>query len=174
MNDSPQSTVHSPRSSCRPQAACFRPKKEACGLRLAAWSLSYGLWTMVYGLLLTGCVTRSLTIKTEPPGALVYVNDELKGDSPVTYDFVWYGWHRVTLRKEGYQRLDDHRLLRSPAYLWIPFDMVFELMPFPFKDARTWSYTLMPAPALPTPAPPAPSTQQVVPKSTTEHSDGAR
>ena len=114
----------------------------------------HGLWTMVYGLLLTGCVTRALTIKTEPPGALVYVNDQLKGNSPVTYDFEWYGWHRVMLRKEGYQRLDDRKQLRSPIYLWIPFDLMAELLPLRIRDARTWSYTLTPAPALPTPAPP--------------------
>ena len=104
--------------------------------------------------LIMGCVTRSLTIKTEPPGALVYVNDQLKGHSPVTYDFEWYGWHRLTLRKEGYQRLDDRQQLRSPVYLWIPFDPVMELLPFRISDARTWSYTLTPATVMPTPVPP--------------------
>ena len=102
-----------------------------------------------------GCVHRSLTIRTEPSGAQVYVNDALKGHSPVTYDFVWYGWYRVTLRKDGYQRLDDRQELRSPPYLWIPFDLAAELLPLPIRDARTWSYTLTPAPTLPTPVPPS-------------------
>ena len=116
-------------------------------------------------LCLTGCVTRSLTIKTEPPGALVYVNDQLKGNSPVTYDFEWYGWHRLTLRKTGYERLDDRKLLRSPIYLWIPFDLAMELLPIPIRDTRTWSYTLTPAPVMPTP---------VAPQSTTEQTDESR
>ena len=139
---------------------------------------------------LAGCVTRSLTIKTDPPGALVYVNDQLKGNSPVTYDFEWYGWHRLTLRKEGYQRLDDRKQLRSPVYLWIPFDLVMELVPVRISDARTWSYTLTPAPVMPTPVPPATELgypPQVAergspgaagggtpPQSTTEQSDAAR
>ena len=115
-----------------------------------------GLWALVCGLLLTaGCVHRSLTIRTEPPGVKVYVNDELKGISPVSYDFLWYGWYRVTLRKDGYQRLDDRKELRSPGYLWIPFDLAAELLPLPIHDAQTWSYTLVPAPILPTPTPPA-------------------
>ena len=97
---------------------------------------------------------RSLTIRTEPPGATVYVNDQLKGESPITYDFLWYGWHRVTLRKEGFERVDDRRLLRAPGYLWIPFDLVMELLPFPIRDTRTWSYTLSPITELPTPRPP--------------------
>ncbi len=108
---------------------------------------------MVYGLT-SGCVTRSLTIKTEPPGALVYVNDGIKGQSPVTYDFLWYGWHRIMIRKEGFERLDDRKEIRSPIYLWIPFDFFLELMPFRIHDARTWSYLLTPAPVMPTPEPP--------------------
>ena len=109
---------------------------------------------MVYGLALTGCVTRSLTIRTEPPGALVYVNDQLKGESPVTYDFVWYGWHRVLVRKEGFERLEDRKLLRAPFPLWIPVDFVMELLPLPIRDARTWAYTLRPIETPPAPVPP--------------------
>ena len=135
---SPQSTVHSPQSSLQPSAFSLQPR----------------LFLLVCGLLLTGCVRRALTIRTQPPGALVYVNDELKGQSPVTYDFVWYGWHRITLRKDGFDRVDDRKLLRAPVYLWIPFDLAMELLPFPIHDDRTWSYTLTPAPALPTPVPP--------------------
>ena len=107
-------------------------------------------------LALTGCIHRSLTIRTDPPGALVYVNDQLKGESPVTYDFTWYGWHRVLLRKEGYERLEDRQELRAPPHLWIPFDLVMELWPFPVRDERTWTYTLKAAAAPLAPTPPSP------------------
>lgn len=114
----------------------------------------------VIGLLMAlvgvnGCVRQSLTIQTEPPGARVYVNDELLGESPFTYDFNWYGWYRLTLRKDGYQRLDDRRLLRAPLYLWIPLDLVMELVPWTVRDERTWSYTLTPAERLAVPTPPS-------------------
>ncbi len=103
--------------------------------------------------MLTGCVHRALTIQTDPPGARVYVNDALKGTSPVTYDFEWYGWHRVMLQKDGYERLDDRRLLRTPLHLWIPLDLIMELLPS-IRDLRTWSYTLTPLAAPPAPRPP--------------------
>jgi hypothetical protein len=106
-------------------------------------------------LLTTGCIRRSLTIRTNPPGARVYVNDQLKGESPVTYDFVWYGWYRLTIRKDGFERLDDRRRLGTPFYLWIPLDLAMELLPLTIHDHRTWSYTLAPAQELPTPVPPA-------------------
>ena len=130
-------------------------------------------------LSLTGCVTRSLTIKSEPPGAKVYVNDQLKGETPMTYDFEWYGWHRVILRKDGYQRLDDRRNLRAPPHLWIPLDLAMELLPLRIRDNRTWSYTLVPEPVLPTPQPPAEQSTDLRPQTRdsaeqTESSDGAR
>ena len=106
-------------------------------------------------LLVTGCVHRSLTIRTEPPGATVYVNDAFKGQSPVTYDFLWYGWQRVTVSKTGYQRIEDRKFLQAPAYLWIPCDMVMELLPIQIRDERSWSYTLIPHPELPSPNPPS-------------------
>lgn len=105
-------------------------------------------------VLITGCIHRSLTIRTEPSGALVYVNNQLKGKSPVTYDFKWYGGYHVVIRHKGYRPLEDHKMLRSPIYSWIPFDLITELLPFHFYDARTWSYTLEPEAPSPSFAPP--------------------
>ncbi|MBI1992034.1 MAG: PEGA domain-containing protein [Candidatus Omnitrophica bacterium] len=110
--------------------------------------------SVVCGLVLSGCLHRSLTIRTEPSGALVYLNDRLIGESPVAFDFEWYGWHRVMIRKSGFERIEDRKLLRAPAYLWIPFDLAMELAPFPVNDQRTWSYALTPMQPLPAPQPP--------------------
>ena len=103
----------------------------------------------------TGCLRRSLTIRTDPPGALVYVNDTIQGESPVTYDFLWYGWHRVMIRKEGFARVEDRRELRAPPHLWIPFDLIAEVWPWTIRDDREWTYTLEPMETLPTPMPPS-------------------
>ena len=119
------------------------PQRVACHLLLVTACVFSG-----------GCVRRSLTIRSDPPGALVYVNDQLKGTTPLTYDFQWYGGYRVTLRKDGYDRLDDRRVLRAPVYLWIPFDLAMELLPVPVRDTKTWIYTLTPAPTPATPMPP--------------------
>ena len=127
-------------------------------------------WVVAVVLLAcAGCVHRELTIRTDPPGALVYVNDQLKGESPVSYDFTWYGHYRLTLRKEGYARVDDRRMLRAPVYLWIPLDLVMELLPMTITDRRHWNYTLTPAAALPEPGPPETGRQEPAPgEATTE------
>ena len=121
---------------------------------ILARRLVSSLLSLVSCLLLSGCVRRSLTIRTDPSEAMVYVNDVLKGPSPVTYDFQWYGWHRVLIRKDGYERVEDRKQLRAPVYLWIPFDLVMELLPFKIRDERTWSYTLAPTNVIAAPRPP--------------------
>ena len=93
-----------------------------------------------------GCVRRSLTIHTEPPGALVYVNDEEVGRSPVTTDFLWYGDYGVTLRKEGFQTLQTNEKIKEPWYQVPPIDFWAEVLwPGSFHDQHSFSYTLAPA-----------------------------
>lgn len=116
--------------------------------------LVYGLWTMVYGLLLTGCVTRTMTIRSEPPGASVMLNDKRVGVTPYRQEFQWYGWYRVTLLKDGYDRLDDRTLIKAPWYQWIPIDLFAELLPFRLHDPRELDYEL--AASAPVPAPGGP------------------
>lgn len=94
---------------------------------------------------------------------MAYLNDRLVGETPVTFDFQWYGSHRLTLRKDGYERVDARERLRAPFYLWIPLDLVMELVPFTVRDDREWSYAMTEMPqetVVPNPpAPEAPPTQ---------------
>ena len=119
-------------------------------------------------LLTAGCVHRSLTIRTDPPGAMVYVNDALKGESPVTFDFLWYGTHRVMVKKDGFERVEDLNTIRAPMYLWIPMDLAMELMPLPIHEDYTWAYELTPS-AIPS----APVAPDINPKDTETPHDPA-
>ncbi len=75
-----------------------------------------------------GCVERTARVQTNPPGALVTVNDEEVGVSPVKFAFVWYGDYDIIVRKPGYQTLKTHYRLEPPWYEWPPFDLVAETM----------------------------------------------
>jgi hypothetical protein len=79
-------------------------------------------------VLLAGCVERRVKITTEPPGALVLVNDEEVGISPVSFSFVWYGDYDLMFRKPGYKTLKTHARVNAPWYQLPPFDLVAETM----------------------------------------------
>ncbi|MBU0638247.1 MAG: PEGA domain-containing protein [Planctomycetes bacterium] len=75
-----------------------------------------------------GCVERTMKIETDPPGALVVINDEEVGVSPVRFSFLWYGDYDIILRKPGYETLKTHHRLAPPWYQLPPFDLVAETM----------------------------------------------
>ncbi|MCP4247808.1 MAG: PEGA domain-containing protein [bacterium] len=92
-----------------------------------------------------GCVRRTLTIQTEPAGALVFLNDEEIGRSPVTTDFTWYGDYDVIIRQPGYQTLKTHVKVVRPWYQYLPIDFVAEVLwPQHLVDAHAFDLTLTP------------------------------
>jgi len=94
-------------------------------------------------VIITGCVERKLTINTDPEGALVTLNDEEIGQSPVTVSFNWYGDYNVIISKEGFETLKTHRQLKGPWYDAFPFDFVAQLLwPGRIVDSYEWSFEL--------------------------------
>ncbi|MCH7995509.1 MAG: PEGA domain-containing protein [Planctomycetes bacterium] len=78
--------------------------------------------------MLSGCVRRTLKITTEPPSALVFLNEEEVGRSDITRDFLWYGDYSVIIRKEGYKTLKTHWDIKPPWYQRIPIDFFAEVL----------------------------------------------
>lgn len=96
-------------------------------------------------VVLTGCVERRLTINTNPQGAMVILNDQEIGTSPVTVPFNWYGDYWVRIRADGYETLDTHRELKAPFYDYLPFDFVVQILyPGHITNAYEWTFDLAP------------------------------
>ena len=95
-------------------------------------------------IILGGCVERKLTINTQPKGALVVLNDEEIGTSPVTVSFEWYGDYDVRISKEGFETLKTHRNLKAPWYDNFPFDLFTWLNPERTVDEYEWTFELSP------------------------------
>lgn len=91
----------------------------------------------------TGCVERKLAISTEPSGALVSLNDEEIGTSPVTVGFEWYGDYSVRITKDGYQTLKTHQNLERPLRDKFPFDLFADMFSSRI-DEYNWSFKLEP------------------------------
>ena len=100
-------------------------------------------------LLCSGCVERQLTVKTEPTDALVVLNDEEVGNSPVTLNFEWYGDYNVRISKTGYQTLRTHRNLERPIRDRFPFDLFADVLwPKRIVDKYEWTFQLEPYEAI--------------------------
>jgi hypothetical protein len=78
---------------------------------------------------LTGCITRTLTVQTSVPGALVYLNDREVGRTPFTVPFTWYGGYDVVIRADGYKTVKTSAEVTAPWWQWIPFDLVTDFLP---------------------------------------------
>jgi len=97
-----------------------------------------------------GCVRRTMVITTEPPQALVFLNDQEVGRSEVSTDFLWYGDYDVVIRKEGYQTLKTHWPVKAPWYQVPPIDFVAEILwPGQLHNVHRNHFSLEPK-ALPT------------------------
>ncbi|MEX2112076.1 MAG: PEGA domain-containing protein [Pirellulales bacterium] len=92
-----------------------------------------------------GCVQRRLTIRSNPPGALVYVDDYQIGTTPVSTDFVYYGNRKVRLVKSGYETLTVIQPIPTPWYEYPGLDFISEnLVPREIRDERVVEYQLQP------------------------------
>ena len=101
------------------------------------------LLPMLLMIISGGCVRRTLTVTTDPPGALVFLNGVEAGRSPLERDFTYYGTYDVAVRKEGYETLKTKGKVIAPWWQWVPFDFFAEFIPL--HDRQTLTFTLYPA-----------------------------
>jgi hypothetical protein len=89
-----------------------------------------------------------MTVTSDPPGAIVWMNDQEIGRTPIQRDFTWYGTYEVQVRAEGYQTLNTKTPVIAPWWQWPPIDFFVEFIPG-LKDERSISYKLEPVPEQP-------------------------
>jgi hypothetical protein len=89
-----------------------------------------------------GCAHRTLQIDSDPQGALVYLNGEEVGRTPMRKEFLWYGTYDVQLRKEGYETLSRKEKVWAPWWQWPPIDLFAEALPL--EDNHVARYTMKP------------------------------
>ena len=102
-------------------------------------------------LLQTGCVQRRFTIRSNPPGALVYVNNHEIGTTPVSHDFIYYGTREIRLVKDGYETQTVMAKMPAPWYDLPGIDFISEnLVPNEIHDHRVLDFQLQPQVIVPT------------------------
>jgi hypothetical protein len=92
-----------------------------------------------------GCVRRRLTIRSNPPGARVYVDDREVGITPVSTHYTFYAARKITLIKDGYRTETTYHRILPPWYEIPPIDFVSEnLWPYEQRDERVVDFQLVP------------------------------
>ncbi|MEE2641955.1 MAG: PEGA domain-containing protein [Planctomycetota bacterium] len=96
-------------------------------------------------VLQTGCMQRRMTIRSNPAGALVYVDDVEVGHTPVSLPFTYYGTRTIRLEKDRFQTVEVQQRINPPWYQIPPFDFVSDiLVPFEIRDEREVKVDLQP------------------------------
>jgi hypothetical protein len=92
-----------------------------------------------------GCVRRRLLVRSNPPGAMVYVDNQPIGTTPCATSFTYYGTREIKLVKPGYETLRVEQPIPPPWYQIPPIDFVAEnAVPADINDYRTVTYTMSP------------------------------
>jgi hypothetical protein len=93
----------------------------------------------------SGCIEQRYVIESEPPGALVLVNGQPLGTTPVDGYFTYYGTYDFTLIKDGYQTKVVHQKMAAPWFEYPGLDFVTEnIYPGKVEDVRRFKYCLEP------------------------------
>ncbi len=96
--------------------------------------------------ILSGCVERRYTIRTNPPGALAIVNDEEIGPTPVSRSFTYYGDRKVTLMLDGYATKTVIEPINAPWWDNLITEFFVEnMIPYTFRDEREFLFPMEPA-----------------------------
>ncbi len=90
-------------------------------------------------------------VRSNPPGAMVYVDNQPIGTTPCATDFTYYGTREIRLVKAGYETLTVNQPLPAPWYQIPPLDFVSEnIVPQKIQDYRTASFSMVPQVIVPT------------------------
>jgi hypothetical protein len=91
-----------------------------------------------------------LTVRTHPPGAQVFVDDQEIGTTPCSASFVYYGTRKITVMKDGYKTETLWQKLDPPWYELPVAEFVSEnLVARELRDERIIDVQLIPQEIVP-------------------------
>ncbi|KAA5543892.1 PEGA domain-containing protein [Roseiconus nitratireducens] len=86
-----------------------------------------------------------MTVRTNPPGALVSVDNQVIGTSPAASSFTYYGTREFRIEADGYRTETIRRRFDPPWYQWPGIDFIAEtLWPGEVRDERIIDVQLVP------------------------------
>lgn len=102
------------------------------------------LVTLVLCTLVSGCVRRTVRITTEPSGALIWLNHQEIGRTPVEVDFTHTGTYDLVIRKKGWEPIISEAPMGMSIYTAPGIDLALEVMPLRMQRLVEWHIELVP------------------------------
>ncbi|MCA9207676.1 MAG: PEGA domain-containing protein [Planctomycetales bacterium] len=97
-----------------------------------------------------GCVRRRMTIRSNPPGALVTVDNREVGVTPVSVPYTYYGTREIRLELDGHQTVVEKHTFYPPWYEYPGLDFISEnIVPWELRDERILNFDLAPQAIVP-------------------------
>ncbi len=91
-----------------------------------------------------GCVKRTISITTNPPGALVWINDREIGRTPVDFPFTYHGEYDVRIERDGSEPVMTSAWTDRPVWDASFVDFVAEIAPVNLHSKTVWHFELSP------------------------------
>lgn len=110
-----------------------------------------GLALLAITPVLGGCLERTVTITSEPAGALVVLNDEEIGRTPVETGFRYFGVYDVRLQREGFEPIVTEKEAVAPIWEYPGLDLLAIAAPWRVKTHLEWHFDLEAVPEPGTP-----------------------
>ena len=138
---------------CHASGGCQGGIPNNCsGLRtpiLIPFGMSRGFCLFIVALLIlstfSGCVRRRMTVMSNPPGAMVYLDGKELGRTPISTNFTHYGKREFRVVKQGYETKTVLMPVRTPWYQWPGIDFVAEVvLPGKLTDHKYYEFELHP------------------------------
>lgn len=89
-----------------------------------------------------GCIQRSIRVTSDPPGAVVWLNDTEIGRTPTEAEFTFYGDYDVRLELDGYSPVHEMRRTVAPFHEYPGPDLIAEVLPHKFETVFEWHFDL--------------------------------
>ena len=99
---------------------------------------------LAVALLSAGCADRRIHITSDPPGALVALNDVEVGRTPVEVNFTSFGVYDVQLRRRGYASLTTSAEARPELHDQPLFDAISVIQPGRPRTDVYWHFVMEP------------------------------
>ena len=104
--------------------------------------MRFGFFIVAIWVTLFGCVKRTVTITSQPQGALVWVNEREVGRTPLEFEFLYYGEYDVRIEGDGQEPIMTSRWPDRPIWDAPVVDLVAEMSPFRFESNPVWHFEL--------------------------------